>query len=73
MGGKELLEDPWSQRCLFVRCSRLMEHVEHVVEHVEVGVLSEMICWPFSWVPGLGKKNSQKFHILCSTDFDHLV
>ena len=33
-----------------------MEHVEHVVEHVEVGVLSEMICWPFSWVPGLGKK-----------------
>ena len=27
----------------------------------------------FQLGPWVGKKNSQKFHILCSTDFDHLV
>ena len=32
-----------------------MEHVVHVVEHVEVRVLPEMICGPFSRVPGWDK------------------
>ena len=32
-----------------------MDHVVHVVEHVEVGVLPEMIRWPFHWVPRLGE------------------
>ena len=36
-----------------------MEHVVHVVEHVEVRVLPEMICGPFSRVPGWDKMISE--------------
>ena len=53
--GKELLVDPWTQRCTTLRGPCLVDHVVHVVEHMEVGVLPEMIRWPFSWVPGLGE------------------
>ena len=55
MGGKELLVDPWTQRLSILRGPCLVDHVVHVVENMEVGVLSEMIRWPFSWVPGLGE------------------
>ena len=55
MGGKELLVDPWTQGLSILRGPRLMDHVVHVVEHVEVGVFPEMIRWPFSCVPGLGE------------------
>ena len=54
VGGKELLIDPWTQRFSTLRGSRLVDHVVHVVEHVEVGILPEVVRWPFSWVPGLG-------------------
>ena len=53
VGGKELLVDPWTQWCTTLRGPCLVDHVVHVVEHMEVGVLPEMIRWPFSWVPGL--------------------
>ena len=55
MGGKELLVDPWTQWLGTLRGPCLVDHVVHVVEHVEVGVLPEMIRWPFSCVPGLGE------------------
>ena len=55
MGGEELLVDPWTQRLSILRGPCLVDHVVHVVEHMEVGVLSEMICWPLSWVPRMGE------------------
>ena len=51
VGGKELLVDPWTQRLRIRWGAGLVDHVVHVVEHVEVGILPEMIRWPFSWVP----------------------
>ena len=55
MGGEELLVDPWTQGLSILRGPCLVDHVVHVVENMKVGVLPEMIRWPFSWVPGLGE------------------
>ena len=55
MGEKELLEDPWTLWLSILRGPCTVDHVVHLVEHMEVGVLPEMIRWPFSWVPEFGE------------------